>query len=418
MKIKWKEFWAGATTFFTMSYIIFVNPAILSTSGTGMPFQGVLTATVLTAFIVTLLMGVFAKLPYALAPGMGLNAFFTYTIILGEQVPWQTALGMVFWSGIVFTILSITPVRAHIASAIPPRLRIGIAAGIGIMLSFIGFKNIGFIVADPVTFVKLGPLSWKVAAMVVAILVIFWLHSKRNALAFIAGILGVTVFAFFNGDVVLPDRLTAAPDFSTFMQLDLWGALKWSLLPAILSLMMTDFFDSISTFMGVSHATGMTDKEGEPLRLREGLLVDAIGTVLSGLFGTSSTTTYIESSAGIEAGGRTHWTAIFCALFFLPCLFIAPIVSMVPTYATAPVLIIIGAMMFRSLFTLRLRAWEEVFPVFLTMVLIPLTFSITQGILWGFITHTGLFVITGRRKEIPFTMYILTILAVLLLNYV
>lgn len=407
---------AGITTFFTMSYILVVNPAILATPGTGMAFSGVLTATVLVCFVMTLLMGVYAKLPFAVAPGMGINAFFTFTIILGQKVPWRVALGMIFWAGVLFLLVSATPIRTTIAKAIPPGLRTATAAGIGVFLTFIGLRNAGFIVSDPVTLVKLGVLDHRAALALLGTGVIVLLLVKRSAFAYLAGILSVTVIGWTAGLVKAPAHAFSIPDFSSaFLKLDVMGALRLSLLPAVIAILFTDLFDSISTFLGVSQACGMLDEEGHPRNLRQGLIVDALATLGAGLAGSSSGTAYIESVAGINMGGRTGLTSVFTALCFLPCFFLAPLAGMVPEYATAAVLIVVGASMFQSVSRLSFSEIEEAFPAFLTIVLIPLTFSITQGILWGFISHVSLYVMVGRRKEVHPVMYVLAAIAVGLL---
>lgn len=407
---------AGITTFFTMAYIVVVNPSILSTPGTGMAFSGVLTATILICFSMTLLMGLYAKLPFAVAPGMGINAFFTYTIILTQKVWWQVALGIVFWAGVLFLLISITPIRETIAKAIPPELRIGTAAGIGIFLTFIGLKNAGFITSDPVTFVKLGTLDERVLLAIAGFVLTVLLMVRRNVFAFLSGILLVTLIAWLRGLVPTPQSFFSPPDFQTvFLKLDILGALKLSLLPAIIAVMFTDLFDSISTFIGVAHAADLLDEHGHPRNLRQGLIVDSVATLGAGVAGTSSGTAYIESIAGINSGGRTGLTSVFTALCFLPCFFIAPIAGMVPGFATAPVLIFVGASMFKSVGQIRFAKIEEGFPAFLTIILIPLTFSITQGILWGFISHTGLYLLVGRRRDIHPVMYVLALIAVGLL---
>ena len=404
---------AGLTTFLTMAYIVVVNPAILSTEGTGISFSGALTATVLVCFSMTLLMGLYAKLPYAVAPGMGLNAFFTYTIILGQGVPWQTALGIVFWAGVLFLIISVTPIRVAIAKAIPNNLRIAAAAGIGIFLTFIGLKNAGFIVADVNTFVKFGEIGWQSIVTLIGVLLTFFLLQRKSSLAFLAGIAFVTIVALIFGWVKPPEKVFSLPDFSsTVFQLDIWGALKLSLLPAIISIMFTDLFDSLSTFMGVSHAANLLDEDGNAKNLQQGLIVDSFATFGAGLFGSSSGTAYIESVAGIEMGGRTGWTSVFTALCFLPCLFIAPMAGVVPSYATSVVLLLVGAFMFKSIKEISLEKLEDALPAFLTIILIPLTFSITQGILWGFISHVALYLLAGRRREIHPLMYVLGIISI------
>jgi len=407
---------AGITTFFTMSYIVVVNPSILSTEGTGMAFSGVLTATVLLCFVMTLFMGLYAKLPFAVAPGMGINAFFTFTIILTQQVWWQVALGIVFWAGVLFLIVSITPIRETIAKAIPAELRIGTAAGIGVFLTFIGLKNAGLIAADPVTFVKLGTLGLPALLTILATGVSVWLISRKSAFAFLAGMLIATLLGWTFGLVKAPPSFFSAPDFETvFLKLDILGALKLSLVPAIIAILFTDLFDSISTFIGVAHASNLLDENGHPRNLKQGLVVDSFATFGAGLAGTSSGTAYIESVAGINMGGRTGLTSVFTALCFLPCFFLAPLAGMVPAYATASVLILVGAAMFKSVNQISFSRIEEGLPAFLTIILIPLTFSITQGILWGFISHVGMYLLVGRRNEIHPVMFVLALISIGLL---
>ena len=407
---------AGITTFFTMSYIVVVNPTILSTPGTGMAFSGVLTATVLICFVMTLLMGLYAKLPFAVAPGMGINAFFTFTIILTQRVWWQTALGIIFWAGVLFLIISVTPIRETIAKAIPAELRIATATGIGVFITFIGLKNAGFVTSDPVTYVKLGTLGIQTILAIIGLVVTVLLLIRRSAMAYLGGMFVVTLIALAAGQIKAPPTLLSPPDFRTvFLKLDILGALKLSLLPAIVGILFTDLFDSISTFIGVAHAADMLDENGNPRNLRQGLIVDSFATLGAGLAGTSSGTAYIESIAGIDSGGRTGMTSVFTALCFLPCFFLAPLAGMVPVYATAPVLILVGASMFKSVSDIDFRKIEEGLPAFLTIILIPLTFSITQGILWGFISHVGLYLVVGRRKEIHPVMFVLALVAVGLL---
>lgn len=407
---------AGITTFFTMAYIVVVNPAILSTPGTRMAFSGVLTATVLVCFTMTLLMGLYAKLPFAVAPGMGINAYFTFTIILTQKVWWQVALGIIFWAGVLFLLISITPIRETIAKAIPRELRIGTAAGIGIFLTFIGLRNAGIVTSDPVTFVKLGTMDQKALLTILGVGVTIVLLVRKSAFAFLAGIFLITLIAWATGLVKTPDHFFSRPDFHTvFLKLDILGALKLSLLPAIIGILFTDLFDSISTFIGVAHAAELLDENGHPRNLKQGLIVDSFATLGAGLAGSSSGTAYIESIAGINMGGRTGLTSVFTALCFLPCFFLAPLAGMVPPYATASVLILVGAAMFKSVGQISFSKIEEGLPAFLTIILIPLTFSITQGILWGFIAHVALYLIVGRRKDIHPVMYALAAISIGLL---
>jgi AGZA family xanthine/uracil permease-like MFS transporter len=402
----------GVTTFFTMAYIVVVNPGILSTPGTGMPFTGALTATVLVASSMTLLMGLYARLPFAVAPGMGLNAFFAFTIVLQSKVPWQTALGMVFWAGVLFLLVSATPLREHIALAIPSALRSAAAAGIGLLLTFIGLRNAGLIVGDPSTLVRMGTLDHRAAFLLFGILIAVALMRRSNPLAFLAAIFSVTALAWILGFAKPPDQLVSAPDFSSaFLALDVRGALRLALLPAILAILFTDLFDSLSTFIGVASAAGLTDADGRPINLRRGLIVDAIATLSSGLAGTSPATAYVESIAGIRMGARTGRASVVTALCFVPCFFLGPLAAAVPGYATAAVLILVGVSMFQSVATIDFSSIEDALPAFVTVVLIPLTLSITQGILWGFVLHALLYAVAGRAREVSLTLWLLSTLS-------
>jgi len=396
-----REIIAGLTTFLTMSYIVLVNPAILSTPGTGMPFSGALTATVLVCFTMTLLMGLYARLPFGVAPGMGLNAFFAYTLVINGGVAWPVALGIVFWAGVLFLLVSATPIRERIAMAIPETIRAATAAGIGLLLTFIGLQNAGFVAANPATMVGVGPLDHRVALTLAGLLVMVWLSRRNNPLAYLAGIAVVTAGAWLGGWVAAPTTWLSAPDFSSvFLKLDIWGALKLSLVPAMITVMLTDLFDSLSTFVGVATAANLVDEAGKPKHLRQGLVVDSFATLGAGLFGSSPGTAFVESIAGIRMGGRTGLTAVVTALCFLPCLFIAPLAAAIPPYATSGVLILVGVAMFQAVTRVPFERLEIAVPAFATLILIPLTFSITQGILWGFILHAALHAVVGRGRAV------------------
>lgn len=383
-----------------MAYIVVVNPSILSTSGTGIPFSAALTSTVLVCFTMTLLMGLFAQLPFGVAPGMGLNAFFAFTLVLGGGMPWQVALGITFWAGVAFLLVSATPLREQIAMAIPPHLRCAAAAGIGLLLTFIGLQNGGFVAANPATMVGVGPLDYRSLLTLAGLIVSAWLARRDNPFAFLAGIAFVTAAAWMLGYVTPPASWFSRPDFSGVLALDAWGALRLALVPAIVTVMLTDLFDSLSTFVGVANAANMTDADGQPANLRRGLIVDSLATLGAGLLGSSAGTAYVESIAGIRMGGRTGMSAVVTALCFLPCLFLAPIASTIPAYATSAVLILVGVTMFESVSRIGFDRLEIAVPAFATLILIPLTFSITQGILWGFILHAALHAVAGRGREV------------------
>jgi AGZA family xanthine/uracil permease-like MFS transporter len=364
----------------------------------------------------TLLMGVYAKLPFGVAPGMGLNAFFAYTLIINGGVPWPIAFGIVFWAGVVFLIISVTPLRKRIAMSIPVSLRAATAAGIGLLLTFIGLQNAGFVAANPATMVGVGPLDHRALLTLAGLIVSVSLARRDNPFAFLAGIAVVTAGAWLGGFVTPPAAWFSAPDFSSvFLKLDVVGALKLALVPAIVTVMLTDLFDSVSTFIGVAQAANLVDEKGEPKNLRQGLVVDAFATLGAGLFGSSPGTAYVESIAGIRMGGRTGTSAIVTALCFLPCLFIAPIAAAIPAYATSAVLILVGVSMFQAVTRLPFDRLEIAVPAFATLILIPLTFSITQGILWGFILHAALHLVSGRARDVTAAAWGLAMISVALL---
>jgi len=398
----------GVTTFFTMAYIVVVNPAILASPGTGMPFSGVLTATVLVASSMTLLMGLYARLPFAVAPGMGLNAFFAYTLVVQGQVPWPTALGVVFWAGVLFLAVSATPLREHVATTIPQGLRVAAGAGIGLLLTFLGFRSAGLIEADPATLLRLGTLDHRAAFLLVGLAIAVVLMRRSNPLAYLASIATVAALAWTLGYEARPARLVSRPDFSSaLLRLDIAGALSPSLIPAMITILFTDLFDSLSTFIGVATAAGLTDRDGRPINLRRGLIVDSFATLGAGLAGSSSGTAFVESIAGIRMGGRTGRASVVTALCFLPCFFVGPLVAAIPGYATAAVLVLVGLAMFQTVTSLGFDRIEDSLPAFVTIVLIPLTFSITQGILWGFLLHAVLYALVGRAREVNLTLWAL-----------
>lgn len=421
------EILAGISTFLTMAYIIVVNPQILSLAG--MDFSGVLLATVLVSSISSILMGLYANLPYALAPGMGINAFFTFTLVLGMGMSWQTALGAVFLSGLIFILLSILPVRLWILHAVPKSVRYGVAAGIGLFLTLIGFKSVGFIVSNEATLVGFGGINTYTLLFIFGLLLTSILVIRRVKGALILGIvitsLATVLVSFFGVKygwlakplVELPKSLVALPKLDVFFQLDVMGVLKLSMIGPVFSLLFTDMFDSISTFMGIAQVSGLVDKDGQPLNAKKALLVDAVSTTISGLFGTSSGTTYIESAAGVEEGGRTGLTAIVTGLLFLPFMFLSPLLSFVPAVATAPILVIVGAFMMKPLLQIDWSNFEETVPAFMALILIPLTYSITQGIVWGFLIYTLIKLFTGKIKEIHPMLYVIDVLAILILFF-
>jgi len=417
------EVLAGITTFLTMCYIIVVNPSILSK--TGMPFCSTLFATVLVCAISSIAMGLYANLPFAMAPGMGINAFFTFTLVNDMGLSWQSALGAVFISGVIFMILSISNVRVEIAKAIPSPLRQAVAAGIGLFLTLIGLNSVKFIVYRPTTILGFGGLNITTVIFVIGLLINAYFLLKRIKGALILGIvttslialavskIGVTSGMISQPLVDTPERVFSVPNLDVFLKLDIKTVLSLGMICPIFTLLFTDIFDSLSTFLGVAHVADLLDEEGQPINVGKALLVDAFSTTISGLFGTSSGTTYIESAAGVEEGGKTGITAVTTGILFLPFMFLSPILSLIPTVATAPVLVIVGVFMTRSVGDLDWKNLEEAIPAFLAIVLIPLTYSITQGIIWGLLVYTIIKLMVGKAKDIHWMLYIIDIFAIL-----
>lgn len=414
---------AGIATFLTMAYIIVVNPGILS--NTGMPFAGVLFATVLVASLSSILMGLVTNLPFAIAPGMGLNAFFAFSLCIGMKIPWQTALGVVFVSGVIFLILSITGVRQAIVQSIPASLRYGVAAGIGLFLSIIGLTSVKFIVTSPATTVTFGGINPTTILFLIGLAITGILIARKVKGSLIIGIAATSLLALIAsktidgaaGMITVPDSVFAVPSLDVFFQLDILGALTVSMAAPIFTFLFTDIFDSLSTFLGVSEVGGFIEKDGQPKNVGKALLVDAVSTTISGLFGTSSGTTYIESASGIEEGGRTGLTAVVTGLLFLPFMFLSPLLSFVPAVATAPILVLIGLFMMKPVAKIAWDDYEEAIPAFLALILIPLTYSITQGIVWGFLSYTVLKILKGKIRELPLMIYIIDAGAILSLIY-
>ncbi len=396
-----REVLAGCTTFLTMAYITFINPAILSDAG--MDFNAVFVATCLAAAVGTLIMGIYANYPIALAPGMGLNAFFTYGVVLGLGHPWQTALGAVFLSGVIFITISVLPIREWLINSIPRTLKMAISAGIGLFLGIIALKNAGIVVDHPATLVTLGNLTAAEALLAMLGFVVIVALSRRQVIgAVIIGILLVTALGVAFGISEWKGLVSPPPDPSpTFFALDIGAALEVSLIAVIFTFLFVDLFDTAGTLVGVAHRAGLLDQEGKLPRLRKALLADSTATVAGAAFGTSSTTSYIESAAGVNAGGRTGLTAVVVAVLFLLCLFFAPLAQTVPAYATAPALLYVACLMTRGLTEIDWEDPTDYAPAVVTAIAMPLTFSIADGIGLGFICYALMKLTGGKPEECP-----------------
>ena len=410
------EIEAGITTFLTMAYIIVVNPSVLHSAG--VPFEGALFATCVAAAVGSLVMGLVANYPFALAPGMGLNAYFAYAVVKGLGLPWQVALGAVFLSGAAFVVLTLGRIRALVVDAIPRSLKTSTAAGIGLFIAFIGLRNAGVVAPNPSTFVTLGNIASPGTLLsLLGLVLTAALLARGHRSAIILGILGVSAAAIALGLSPMPRGVVSAPDVhSTFLHLDIVGALRLGALEVIFVFLFVDLFDTVGSTVGLAEQAGFVDAQGRIPRINRALMADSTATVVGSLLGTSTVVTYIESAAGISQGGRTGLVAVVVALLFLLAMFFAPIAGAIPGIATAPALVVVGALMMRSARTVAWDDMTEAVPAFLTMIGMPLTFSVANGLALGFISFPLVKVLAGRAREVTWLTYLLA--AIFLLRYV
>ncbi len=407
---------AGLTTFLTMAYIIFVNPVILSTAG--MDKQALIIVTCLVSGLITIATGLFGHAPIAMAPGMGLNAFLSYSLVLNGKITWQAALGVVFLSGLLCWLLTLLGLRKRLVEAIPIGLVSAISVGIGLFITFIGLQDLGVIVKNEQTLVSAGPMTWTVAMGLCGLLLMAFLAIKKVKGALLIGMIFSTLLAVASGFVQRPDRLVSF-DFDitrVAFKLDIIGALKWSLFANIFALMFIDMFDSIGTLVACCHEAKMVDENGTIKGLDRLLQIDAAASMLGAAMGTSSIASYIESAAGIEEGGRTGLTSVVTGLCFLVALLFVPLVGIVPKYATAPALIMVGLFMVKEIKRIDFANLEEAFPAFIIMVMIALSYSISTGLAFGFLSFALIKILSGKAKEIKPAMWIIALLSILFLT--
>jgi AGZA family xanthine/uracil permease-like MFS transporter len=418
-----REVVGGVTTFAAMAYILAVNPLILAK--TGMDPGALVTATAFSAALMTCALALLTNYPIALAPGMGLNAFFTFTICLQKQVPWQAALGLVFYSGVIFFLLSVTGARKALVAAIPREFKLGITCGIGLFIAFIGMKNGGLVVSNPATFVTAGNLGSPECLLVILGIVTTAIGIGRKMPgAVILNIIALTIIdivmhRFFHvGDpVTLPDRPIAWPNSLAplFLKLDFgwfWHHIAEAL-PLVFAILFVDLFDNMGTLIGVCHRAGLLDEHGHLPKIGRAFTADACAAMIGSCLGTSTVTSYIESAAGVEAGGRTGLTSLTTAACFLLALFFTPLILLIPDVATAPALIIIGVFMLQSAAKMELNDFTKVAPALIAIMTMPLTFSISEGVALGLLVHVGLQIGLGRARTISPVLYILTVLFLL-----
>lgn len=410
------EIIAGITTFMTMGYILIVNPDILSV--TGMDKGAVFTATALSAFIATMVMALYANKPFALASGMGLNAFFAFTVVLQMGYSWQFALTAVFLEGILFIIMSFFKLRAAIINSIPYNLKKAVSVGIGLFIAFIGLQGGGVIVDNPATLVSIGHITSSTALLTLIGLVITGVMlAKKVKGALLIGIVLTTIIGIPMGVTHVPEGLklmSMPPSLSpVFFKLDFSNIFSFDMLIVLFTFLFVDLFDTVGTLIGVSTKAGLVDKDGNLPGVQKALFADAVGTTVGAVLGTSTVTTYVESAAGVAEGGRTGLTAFSTGILFLLALLFAPLFTMVPSAATAPVLILVGLFMMSPIKDINLEDFTESIPAFLTIVMMPLSYSIAEGIVFGMVSYTLLKLITGRGKEVTIIGYVISALFVL-----
>ncbi|CAM3029353.1 NCS2 family permease [Vibrio rarus] len=410
------EIIAGITTFLTMAYIIFVNPTMLS--ATGMDHGAVFVATCLAAAIGCMVMGLYANYPIAQAPGMGLNAFFTYGVVLGMGYTWQVALAAVFVSGILFVLLSLLRIREWIINSIPMSLRTGISAGIGLFLAFIGLKNAGIVVGHPGTLVSLGDITGLHAVLgAIGFFITIGLVHRGVRGAVMIAILAVTVLGLLLGDVQYHGIIATPPSIApTFMQLDFAGVFEVGMISVIFAFLFVDLFDTAGTLVGVASKANLMTEDGKLPRLNKALLADSTATSVGALLGTSNTTSYVESTAGVAAGGRTGLTAVTVGVLFLLALLFSPLAGMIPAYATAGALFYVAILMLSGLVNIDWSDISEAAPVVVTCLLMPLTFSIAEGISLGFISYAAIKLLSGKGREVSLSVWVMS--AIFILKYI
>jgi AGZA family xanthine/uracil permease-like MFS transporter len=409
------EIIAGLTTFVAMAYILFVNPSILSNAG--IPREAAVAATIWSAALCTLAMGLFANFPVAMAPGMGLNAFFAFYVCGTMGLPWQTALGAVFVSGIVFFLLTITKLRQLIIDSVPMSLKSAVVVGIGMFIAFVGLQSSGIIVANDATKVTMGHFSDpKVALSCLGIIIIAILLTLHVKAAMLIGILVTGIVGMIIGAAPAPQSYKDIisldlPHMSdTFLQLDIMGAVHYGLISIIFTFTVVELFDNIGTLIGVTKAAGLMDKDGRIENIDRALMTDSIGTMVSAVMGTCTVTSYVESTAGVNAGGKTGLTAVTVGVCFILAFLFAPLFGLIPAFATAPALIIVGAMMMKNITGVNFGDYTDSIPAFLTIIMMPMSYSIANGFGFGFTSYCALKIFSGRIKEISPVMWIVTII--------
>jgi adenine/guanine/hypoxanthine permease len=404
-----QEIIGGIANFMAIAYIIILNPVIMNANGKGIPIAPTVTATIISIVIMTTIAAFLIKLPFVLAPGIGLSTVISYTLLVHDKLPIPIVLGIIFWSSILLLIFSVTNIRQKIINAIPLSIQTGLSIGIGLLLILIGIKNAHIIVSTPETLLSLNKIDSDIIICFFGLILASVLFIKNKMYAMILPIIIITIISIIKGSIHLPQNLIAMPDFSLLLQIDFWGSLKLSILPAILSLFLVNFFDATSSVIGLLSQISYKNQENKHQYNKRALLTDAIGGIVSGIAGTAPSAVFVESSVGIHNGAKTGFASIVTAIICIPFLFISPLIDLIPEIATSPILILVGILMVNNIRNLKLKFLEDFIAVLLTVIMMPLCFSITAGAVIGIISYTLLKILLGKFNEVTPSLIILSI---------
>lgn len=405
-----REIMGGIINFMAIAYIIVVNPLILHANGAGFPIAPAITSTVLIVVVMTILASFIVKLPFVLAPGMGINAIIAYTLVLHDKLPIPTVLGVIFFSSLLLFVFSVTRVRQLIIHAIPEFLQIALSAGIGFFLFLIGVKNVGLVIGNPNTIVGIGHMNLPIILCLIGFVLATALFIKRKTYAFLLPIIVISLIFAVCYPASIPASLVQLPDFSLFMQIDFLAALKFSVLPAILSLFIVNFFDATSTTMGLLSQLHFDSQHEKGAYLKRALLTDSIGGVVSSFFGISPSVIFIESSAAIQNGAKTGLASFITALLCIPFMFLSPLIGMIPSAATSPILMLVGIIMLSHIRRIKVHNFEDIVAVVLTVVMMPLCSSITAGAIFGILSYTVFKLLLGKTRDVSITLIVIAVL--------
>lgn len=404
------EVLAGITNFMAIVYIVVVNPLVMNANGHGFPVNATITATVITIIVMTIFVGLFVKLPFAVAPGMGFNAILTYNLVIQQKLPISIALGVIFWANVLFLVLALSGVQKYLVKSIPICLQNALSIGLGCLLVFIGLKNANIIVSDPETYVVLGHFSPSYAIALVGIFLAAALFINKKTYALLAPIIIITVIAYLLGITKIPQHIFSKPDFSLFNTIDILGSLKYSLVPVIFSIFLVSYFDATTATLALISQIDLPSEQIKQKLLRRTLISEPIGSIFSSFAGTANGIIYIESSSGIQLGARTGLAALITGLLFIPFLFLSPIVNLIPLFATTPTLVLVGFLMIdHGCRYMSINNLEESIAVLLTVMMIPLTFSVASGAVFGILGYVIIKLLLGKYKEVSLAMLLIAL---------